>query len=141
MEVTVSGLPSYVTDVSQFSEDQIDSFAEKYLKQVRANKKGDWLFAYSNIKPYKTWFLNLKPNRDFKTIYNKIVICVSYDSYLRDEYHSTSYVFYEFENIIADANGVVDLKYEDGKPSSTFTENIDDTVTNWSYDYIVTELK
>ena len=137
-KVSISGLVNYATSVSQFSIDQISSFANQFLEEEK-DKEVD-IFSYSDFKHHNTWFCVQKEGVSYNNTYNMLRICVSYKEYLRGEYRRTVYTFLDFKNVLVDSNGKVSLKYDDGN-NSTFTTNIEKSLLELKEDYMVSEVK
>lgn len=136
----VNGLPSYVTNVSQIPVNVINSFASKFLEE-KSSMEPDSTFSYSDFQHYKSWFLYENDSHYIvRESVNSIVICVSYKEYLRGEYWQTVYTFLDFHDVMLDANGNLEITYEDGKNNS-FATDIKVCINDWEEKYNVTEIK
>ncbi len=139
--ITVSGLPSYMTDISQLpTDDTLKNIAEEFLNNTQTSKEDDWLFSYSDFNYYKTWFLKTKADARYPEYdENCLIFCVSYKEYVYGEYNKTVYYLRGFRDVVVHPDGSVILDYDDSHKAGSFS-NEASAIENWEEDYVVTEV-
>ena len=133
---TVSGLDEYLTDSDLLPEDKILEIIDRYVPA--SQKEDDFIFNYSESTYYKTYFCIGKENRILADI-NRLEVYVCCDEYMNGEYRWTVYTPLIFRNIILNADGTIDLSYEDGYTAVFYTDP-DGLVESLEEDYFVEEV-
>lgn len=122
-EYTVSGLNSYVSSVDEIPQALIQSLAERFAQEEKADLQENAVFSYSDVKYYGTYLLMVKEDA-WLSHHNELQIFISYDEYMNGEFWRTIYLPLVFENVLKTPDGIISLEYEDGN-TSIFTTDID----------------
>ena len=134
---TVPALRHYLTDPSLLSIEDLRDFAERFVEE-ETQEDEEW-FSYSETRYYNT-YLFTKKNADYLFgEENNLMIVVTYDEYMNEEYWRTVYTYLEFRDIIVEADGTLSLSYEDGGCYS-FVTDMNWLLEDLGQNYNITEI-
>ncbi len=138
-EYTVEDLPEYVTSADQIPKDQIEMIYKRFVAEQNEETVDDWIFSYSEVQYYDTFFLFPNEGTSFVDT-NRLEVFVCYDEFINGELSSTIYTPLVFTDILIYPDGTVDLEYEDGS-NSTFTTDIEAHFEELTEDYTITKVE
>ena len=138
-EYTVYDLPEYVTSADQIPIDQIETIYKRFVDEQNNSITDDWMFSYSDVQYYGTYFLYSNEASSFAET-NRLEVFVYYNEFLDGELRRTIYTPLVFTRILIYPDGTVDLEYENGS-NTTFTTDIDAHFDDLKEDYIITKVE
>lgn len=138
-EYTVHDLPEYVTSADQIPIDQIETIYKRFVYEQNNSITDDWMFSYSDVQYYGTYFLYSNEGSSFAKT-NRLEVFVYYNEFLDGELRRTIYTPLVFTRILIYPDGTVDLEYENGS-NTTFTTDIEAHFDDLKEDYIITKVE
>ena len=137
-QYTVSGLPEFITDASQFPVAEVQALAADYLKYVQENTKDNEIFTHTDIKLDGCYFMVPKNGESILTK-RSLWIVVSYKEYMDGKFRQINYLPLKFDKPVIQTEGTLGYDWEDGSHATFFTGDSfpPEHVTE---DYIVTKI-
>ena len=132
-EITVTGLPYYVDQVSQVPKNTIKEFANKYLVETEEQLVDDFIFGYQNVQYIATYLLVTKDSS--YPIHNELRMYLSYDEYRNGVFYQTVYKARSYRNVSIFTDGTLNLEY-DQFPYTSFTDDIAEELTSLENEYV-----
>ncbi len=137
-DYTVAGLREYLTDPTVLSKEELRSFVQQFLVE-QSNQEEDWGITYSDPIYYNAYFCTAK-HEGFLIKENVLKLVITYNQYLNGELREVRYTWLDFEDIIVEPDGTIDLAYDMGE-CFYFTTDIEEYLTELQEDYNVVELR
>jgi len=134
-ELTVSGLPAYLTDKSEIPTETIKEFSSKFAHDVSEEITDDFMFTYGDVNYYGTYFMTKKEDAELAKT-NRLEIFVCYERFKDGDYWDTVYMPLVFTDILIFPDGTITLDYENGS-DATFTTDMDDHIKKLEEKYTV----
>lgn len=138
-QYTVPPLPEYLTKPEQVDPEDVQQMVKQFIADEKERLAQDIYFTYSEPVYYGTYICAVKPDAWYVEYSYILQIYITYDEYYDGEYWRTVYRPLEFYNLVAEPGETVSLNYADSH-SSTFTDDIEVTMTRLSENYEISEV-
>ena len=137
-EFTVSGLGKYASSANDIPIALVEDLANHYLEVTRSEVQDDDFFTYSEVTLYGSYLYIVKED-SWYSHNNELRIYVHYDEYADGEFLQSVYMPIVFEDVIINADGSVDIDYEDGVVAY-FTSDIEEYLEENKEDYEIIKM-